>query len=72
MYKPSTYLIVTYFPTYLPIYETYFLQSLLAKVKPNINSVEVHPQLSNNPHPVDGALVGAGSTLNPKGSTTTM
>jgi hypothetical protein len=25
------------------------------------NSVEVHPQLSNNRHPVDGALVGAGS-----------
>jgi len=30
-------------------------------VKPNINSVEVHPQLSNNGNPVDGALVGAGS-----------
>jgi hypothetical protein len=30
-------------------------------VKPNINSVEVHPQLSNNRHPVDDALVGAGS-----------
>jgi hypothetical protein len=27
--------------------------------EPNINSVEVHPQLSNNGHPVDGALVGA-------------
>jgi len=27
-------------------------------VKPNINSVEVHPQLSNNGHPVHGALVG--------------
>jgi hypothetical protein len=25
------------------------------------NSVEVHPQLSNNRHPVDGASVGAGS-----------
>jgi hypothetical protein len=25
-----------------------------------VNSVEVHPQLSNNGHPVDGALVGAG------------
>jgi hypothetical protein len=34
---------------------------LITKVKPNINSVEVHPQLSNNGHPVDGALVGAGS-----------
>jgi hypothetical protein len=30
-------------------------------VKPNINSVEVHPQLNNNRHPVDGVLVGAGS-----------
>jgi len=29
-------------------------------MKPNINSVEVHPQLSNNGHPVDGVLVGAG------------
>jgi len=62
MYKPPpTYLVVTYFPTYLPIYETYFLQKLVTKVKPHINSVEVHRQLSNNWHPVDGALVGAGS-----------
>jgi hypothetical protein len=30
-------------------------------MKPNINSVEVHPQLSNNGHSVDGVLVGAGS-----------
>jgi hypothetical protein len=58
MYKPSTYLVVTYFPTYVPIYETLYW---FAKVKPNINSVEVYPQLSNNRHPVDGALVGAGS-----------
>jgi hypothetical protein len=63
MYKPSTYLVVTYFPTYLPIYETYFLQNWLPKVKPNINSVKVHPQLSNNGHPVDGELVGAGSLV---------
>jgi hypothetical protein len=36
---------------------------LVAKVKPNTNSVGVHPQLSNNRHPVDdGALMmGAGS-----------
>jgi len=26
-----------------------------------MNPTEVHPQLSNNEHPVDGALVGAGS-----------
>jgi hypothetical protein len=54
MYKPSTYLVVTYFPTYLPIYETYFPTELVTKVKPNLNSVEVHPQLTNNGHPVDG------------------
>jgi hypothetical protein len=30
-------------------------------MKPNVNSVEVHPQLSNNRHPVDGVLMGAGS-----------
>jgi len=29
-------------------------------VKPNINSVEVHPQLNNNGHLVDGVLVGVG------------
>jgi hypothetical protein len=57
MYKPSTYLEVAYFPTYLPMYETYFLQKLVTKMKPNINSVEVHPQLSHNGHPMDGALV---------------
>jgi hypothetical protein len=34
---------------------------LVIKVKPKINSVGVHPQLSKNGHPVDGALVGAGS-----------
>jgi len=27
-------------------------------VKPNINLVEVHPELDNNGHLVDGALVG--------------
>jgi hypothetical protein len=43
---PSSYL----FPT-----------ELVTKVKPNINSVEVHPQWSNNRHPVDDALLGAGS-----------
>jgi hypothetical protein len=33
---------------------------LITKVKPNINSAEVHPQLSSNGHPVDGALVHGG------------
>jgi len=54
MYKPSTYLEVTYFPT-----------ELVTKVKPNINSVEVHPQLSNKGRPVDGTLVGAAGSLWP-------
>ncbi len=31
-------------------------------MKPNINSVEVHLQLSHNRHRVDGVLVGAGFT----------
>jgi hypothetical protein len=31
MYKPSTYLIITYFPTYLSIYETYFLHNWLQR-----------------------------------------
>jgi hypothetical protein len=43
----------------------YFLQELVTKVKPNIIAVEVHPQLSNNRHPMDGALVGAGSLWPP-------
>ncbi len=30
-------------------------------MKPNIKSVEVHPQLSHNRHPVHGAVLGAGS-----------
>jgi hypothetical protein len=34
---------------------------LVTKVKPNINPVEVQPQLSYIGHPVDGLLVGAGS-----------
>jgi hypothetical protein len=34
---------------------------MVTKVQPNINPVEVDPQLSDNEHPVDGAVVGAGS-----------
>jgi hypothetical protein len=33
----------------------------VTKMKLGSNSVEDHPQLSHNRHPVDGALVGAGS-----------
>jgi hypothetical protein len=57
MYKPSSYLF-----SYLSIYIwDLFLTELVTKVKQNINSVEVHPQLSNNMHPLDGAVVRAGS-----------
>jgi hypothetical protein len=46
MYKPPSYLVVTYFPTYLARYETYFLQSCLPRWNQMlINSVEVHPQV---------------------------
>jgi hypothetical protein len=38
---------------------------VVTKVKPNTNSVEVHPQLSNIRHLVDDVLVGA-SSLCPK------
>ncbi len=30
-------------------------------MKPDVNSIEVHPQLSHNRHPVDDVLVGTGS-----------
>jgi len=33
----------------------------VTKMKPGSNSVEFHPQLSQNGHPMDGAVVGAGS-----------
>jgi hypothetical protein len=39
-------------------------------VKPNTNSVELHPQLSNTGHPVDGAALRCspvhGSSINQK------
>ncbi len=58
MYKAAIYLVITYFSTYLPMCETYiFPRELVAEVKPNINSVEVHPQLSNNGHPVENEKI---------------
>jgi hypothetical protein len=38
---------------------------MVTKVKPNINSVKVHPQLNDNGHPVDGELVGGAGSLCP-------
>jgi len=41
-----------------------FQNAHLDSSKPNISSVEVHPQqLGYNGHPMDGALVGAGSLV---------
>jgi hypothetical protein len=37
------------------------LREWVTKMKPGSNSVEDHPQLSHNMHPMDGALVAAGS-----------
>jgi hypothetical protein len=51
-------------PIFLPIYQYMgpnFPTELVTNVKPSINSVDVHPQVSKNKHPVDGALVGTGS-----------
>jgi hypothetical protein len=60
MYKPSIYRVVAYFPTYLLVYKTYFLQIWLPRWNQILTQVEVHPKLSNNRHPVDGALMGPG------------
>ncbi len=38
-------------------------------MKPNINLVEVHPQLSNNGHPVDGWRAGGCWSTVPRGQT---
>ncbi len=45
----------SYLSTYI---RDLFVTELVTKVKPNINSVEVHPQLSNDRHPVDGWCTG--------------
>jgi hypothetical protein len=50
-----------YLPSYLSIYIGPTSYRIGTKMKPDINSVEVHGQLSHNRHPIDGALVGAGS-----------
>ncbi len=57
MYKLSTYLVVIYFLTYLPMHETYFLHNGLSRWNHICtNSFEVHWELSNNRHPLDDAL----------------
>jgi hypothetical protein len=56
MYSPSNYL---FFNLSAYIYRR--PSELVTKVEPNINSVEIHPQVNNMNNPVDAALVGAGS-----------
>jgi hypothetical protein len=56
MFKPSTYLVITYFLTYAPIYNDLIYYRWVTQVKPQFNSVDLHPQLSHNRHPVDGSL----------------
>jgi hypothetical protein len=61
MYKLPTYLVVPIFflPTYLYVRPTSI--EWVTRMKLGSNSDEDHPQLSHHGHPVDGALVGAGS-----------
>jgi hypothetical protein len=61
MYKLSTYLVIPYFVTYLSNMLDLLLIEWVTKMKPGSSWVEDHPQLSHSRHPVDGALVGAGS-----------
>jgi hypothetical protein len=58
MFKPSTYLVIAYFPTYL---STNFLQNWLPRWNQILTQLKFIHKLSNNSHPADGALVGAGS-----------
>ncbi len=59
MYHLSTYIVVVTFN--LPVYRlNLLLIEWVTKMRPGSNSIEDHPQLTHNGHPVDGALVGAG------------
>jgi hypothetical protein len=40
---------------------TNFLQNVATEVKSNINSIDVHSQLTHNKHLMDGLLVHLGS-----------
>ncbi len=61
MYKTFTYLEVAYFlPIYLYMIFIWFTK-LVTKMKPIVSSIEVHPQLSNNEHLMDGVPMVVGS-----------
>jgi hypothetical protein len=62
MYKPSTYIVVTYFPTYLPIYEAYFSQNWLPRWNQILTQLSfIHNWVITGILWMDGAVVGAGS-----------
>ncbi len=51
-----------FLPTYLPTYlGSYVIQDKLPKVKPDVNSIWVHPQVSLYGASHDGVLVAVGS-----------
>jgi hypothetical protein len=60
-YVSTIYLRTSTLFSYLSTYLRELFPIELVTMKPNINSVEAHPQMSNNGHPVDGVVVGAGS-----------
>jgi hypothetical protein len=51
------------FPTYLPIYETYFLQNWLPRGNQILTQLRFIHNWSTNGHPMDGALVGCWFTM---------
>jgi hypothetical protein len=63
MFEPYCFVAVTCYPTYLQKYMTLFflVAEWVGKMKPNLNSIEGHSQLSPMDHLVDWVLVGAGS-----------
>jgi hypothetical protein len=66
MYKKTIYIHSSYLFSNLSTYvKDLFPTELVTKVKRNINSGEVHRQLSNNRYPVDGALGGGAGSLWP-------
>jgi hypothetical protein len=67
-YPCINHLITSYTPSFSYLW-AYIQDTLLAlwvtMVKPDINSVEIHPQWCHNRHPVDRALVDTGSVWSP-------
>ncbi len=60
MYLGTSHLLfyIYVLPIYLYVEPTSFIMGYRGETR-DINSVEVHPELSHNGHPMDGALAGA-------------